>query len=265
MDRCDPGGCAGAPCHWQCAVSTDPKSQCGCHCKGRFHGVAAPDPPTGTLRERIAHAKANWRAGRDAKALRSYDDEALAASLNKAFAADDKKAIRALSREAERRDRADQRAISRAEAKQRTAARRNADTLEHHTRAEAAYRVAEDETNGHMLSRAGQAKNIDPKALWSMPEARARKYASEELNEHWDKHGRLTVAASKAEARRSRQAEEEAHEAEFGPYSHLTYARMRRQDFDSSVPLSLMDDSTVRAAQPHKAKADAMGTEDMFG
>ena len=45
-----------------------------------------------------------------------------------------------------------------------------------------------------MLNRAGQAAGIGPRSLFTGPEARARKYASEELREHWQSPPRPTAA-----------------------------------------------------------------------
>ncbi|SDD86472.1 phage minor capsid protein [Actinokineospora iranica] len=54
------------------------------------------------------------------------------------------------------------------------------------------YIAAEDATRGHMVTPAGQAAGIDPHALFTGPESRARKWASDELKEWWDTHGRIT-------------------------------------------------------------------------
>lgn len=54
------------------------------------------------------------------------------------------------------------------------------------------YWQAEADTNGYLLTPAGQAQGIDPRALFEGPAARARKWASPELLEWWDIHGRLT-------------------------------------------------------------------------
>lgn len=54
------------------------------------------------------------------------------------------------------------------------------------------YFAAEAATNGFLLSRVGQAQGIDPRKLWTGNEAFARKWASDELREWWDQHGRLS-------------------------------------------------------------------------
>ncbi|WP_018348218.1 hypothetical protein [Longispora albida] len=47
------------------------------------------------------------------------------------------------------------------------------------------YVEAENFTRGHLLSRAGEAANVDPLSLFSGTTARARKYASEDLLRFW--------------------------------------------------------------------------------
>jgi hypothetical protein len=58
---------------------------------------------------------------------------------------------------------------------------------------EVSFLAAEAATNGYHLNRAGEAAGIDPRSLFTGPEARARKYASEDLLTYWQAHGRLTV------------------------------------------------------------------------
>jgi hypothetical protein len=65
------------------------------------------------------------------------------------------------------------------------------------------WNAAEDDTRGHMLSKAAEAHNakfaadgarqIDARKLFTGPEARARKWASDELKQWWDQHGRPTL------------------------------------------------------------------------
>ena len=61
------------------------------------------------------------------------------------------------------------------------------------------YLAAEDATNGYMLNREGEGKGIDPYSLFVGNEARARRYASDELLEWWDQNGRPTLEEWKAE------------------------------------------------------------------
>lgn len=61
------------------------------------------------------------------------------------------------------------------------------------------YLAAQDATNGYMTTREATAAGIDPLTLFTGPEARARKHASDELAEWWDQHGRLTFDEYRAE------------------------------------------------------------------
>jgi hypothetical protein len=70
-----------------------------------------------------------------------------------------------------------------------------------------AWLQAEAATNGYLLNREGRAKNVDPRSLFSGPEARARRYASDELLAWWDAHGRPTFADWKAHLLDERGAE----------------------------------------------------------
>jgi hypothetical protein len=45
-----------------------------------------------------------------------------------------------------------------------------------------------------MLNRRGREAGVDERTLFTGPEARARKYASEELLTYWETHPRLTEA-----------------------------------------------------------------------
>jgi hypothetical protein len=53
---------------------------------------------------------------------------------------------------------------------------------------------AEAATRGTMLNKAGKAADIDERSLFTGPESRARRYASEELLNHWQSHPRPTAA-----------------------------------------------------------------------
>lgn len=57
---------------------------------------------------------------------------------------------------------------------------------------EDAYWHAEDECRGFMLNKAGVKARVHPRSLFTGPEARARKYASEDLLRYWHEKGRLT-------------------------------------------------------------------------
>jgi hypothetical protein len=74
------------------------------------------------------------------------------------------------------------------------AARRSYDELTH-----VRYLQAEQDVRGHLLSREGKAAGIDPVSLFSGNSARARKYASEDLQRWWAEHGRMTFTEFKAQ------------------------------------------------------------------
>lgn len=59
--------------------------------------------------------------------------------------------------------------------------------------AELVYQDAEAYCRGHMVNRAGQAANVSYRSLFTGPESRARKYASEDLLRYWQDNGRITL------------------------------------------------------------------------
>lgn len=62
------------------------------------------------------------------------------------------------------------------------------------------YVQAEAQTRGNVLTAEGRAKGVDPMSLWSGQTARARKYASDELKQHWESTGgRLTWTQFRAQ------------------------------------------------------------------
>lgn len=81
---------------------------------------------------------------------------------------------------------------------------------------------AESACRGYLLNKAGQAAGVDPVSLFSGPDARARKYASEELLRWWESNGgRQTYAEYRAEkvgnaggARRARARRKQAGNGE---------------------------------------------------
>lgn len=90
-------------------------------------------------------------------------------------------------------DRRDQAAARKEQRKQEARRRMFARQTERQEHIEYAYRQAEDETRGHMLNKAGRAQDIDPRSLFTGSEARARRYASQELLAHWETHHRPTA------------------------------------------------------------------------
>jgi hypothetical protein len=93
--------------------------------------------------------------------------------------------------EMDRRDRAEE---QRAERRRTYERLRLARRIERDEAVEYSYVRAENETRGHMLNKAGRAADIDPRSLFTGPESRARRYASEELVNHWADNPRPTAA-----------------------------------------------------------------------
>lgn len=56
------------------------------------------------------------------------------------------------------------------------------------------YLDAEDDCRGHMLTREGQAKGIDPASLFLANRAIANRYASDELKSWWNRNGHMSLA-----------------------------------------------------------------------
>jgi hypothetical protein len=93
--------------------------------------------------------------------------------------------------EMDRRDKAD---IAREARKQEHQRRMFARRLAHAEEVDRAWLEAEAATKGNMLNKAGKAADIDERSLFTGPESRARRYASEELLNHWQAHHRPTAA-----------------------------------------------------------------------
>ena len=114
--------------------------------------------------------------------LRNLSDDELAALFSEV------EDIDALVAECDRRDRADRKA--RRERDRRAAIRSEWEMYQH-----ADYLMADAICRGNLLSKAGIAAGVSEYSLWTGREAVARKYASEELNEHWDANPRMTATS----------------------------------------------------------------------
>ena len=128
--------------------------------------------------------------------LRSLPDDELLALYQ---VGDDAEQAAALA-EAARRDRAE-----------RARKVRQATHAEWYDAAFAQYLAAEAECRGHMFSAHGKEHGpADAFSLWRMPERQALKHASEDLQNHWLDHPRLTFAEYKRQlAAAKRQARDE--------------------------------------------------------
>ena len=127
------------------------------------------------------------------KLLRRASDEDLAAHYQR-VQGDTPKQERARAQvlhEMERRDREGAERKRRASAREYT---RYAQRTEREAAVENEFIQAERATNGYMLNRKGLARGISPRSLFTGPEATARRYASDELLDYWQTHGRPTAA-----------------------------------------------------------------------
>src|SRR6516165_3526490 len=87
-------------------------------------------------------------------------------------------------------DRRDQKEAARRERSRLAALRIAGFRSEHEAAVEAAYLEADRETRGNLLNRAGIAQGVSEQSLFTGSEARARRYASVELLNHWETHHR---------------------------------------------------------------------------
>ncbi len=125
--------------------------------------------------------------------LRRASDNDLAehfGQVSRQRTADETAAYWQILAEMERRDEQTERRAAAREAYQaRVLGRRfeRAEAVDH------AWLAAENATKGNMLNKAGKAAGIDERSLFTGPESRARRYASEELLAHWESHPRPTA------------------------------------------------------------------------
>lgn len=76
--------------------------------------------------------------------------------------------------------------------KERARDRRARASEEHRDEVYRQWLAAENATNGYMLNAAGKAANVNERTLFTGSSARVRKYASPELREYFEMHGRPT-------------------------------------------------------------------------
>lgn len=88
----------------------------------------------------------------------------------------------------------DERDERRSAAEERRRARASLARADRAAAVEAEYLAADAQTRGNMLNRRGREAGVSEKSLFTGPESRARKYASEELLEYWQHHPRPTTA-----------------------------------------------------------------------
>lgn len=100
-----------------------------------------------------------------------------------------------------RREQSADRAAAR---KERARAKRLARESEFRDEVYRQWLMAEAATKGYMLNAAGKRAGIDERSLFTGPESRVVKYASPELFEYFEQHGRPTRAAFLGSARERR-------------------------------------------------------------
>ncbi|WP_141575887.1 hypothetical protein [Actinomadura sp. WMMA1423] len=154
----------------------------------------------------LAHTLSPARRAIRPERLQALTDEELADLFQRwnrrSFVAD------AVLREADRRDKVDEKARQKATRQARRRAKEAGLRDAYQDWVHSQYLLAEEYTRGNLLNRVGKAAGVDPYSLFSGQWSRARKYASEELVAFWGEHGRITFAEFK---RRSReQAPEQA-------------------------------------------------------
>lgn len=106
-------------------------------------------------------------------------------------------------------------------------AQRAAQVMEREAIIENAWLQAEAATSGVMLNKRGRALGISDRSLFRGPEARARKYASEELTEYWRTHPRPTGAMFQGRDTRVAERFEDTVPARFQRYLDRPVGRRR--------------------------------------
>lgn len=96
-------------------------------------------------------------------------------------------------------ERRDEREVHREQVEQRRRERWAARKMEQEELLEWSWLQAEEATKGNMLNKLGREMDVNERSLFTGPESRARKYASEELLEYWQTHPRPTAAMLRGE------------------------------------------------------------------
>jgi hypothetical protein len=135
------------------------------------------------------------------KLLRRASDEDLAEHYDRVshgHTDKDRRAEAQVLHELDRRDQAEhkrkQAEADREKRRKDVAHRRFARRTEREEAVEHAFVKAEEVTRGNLVNKKGQARGVNPRSLFTGSEATARRYASEELLDYWQTHGRPTEA-----------------------------------------------------------------------
>lgn len=100
---------------------------------------------------------------------------------------------------------------------ERAQAARDAEQAAWQEAAHAQYLAADAVCRGVLLSRQGKRAGVSEWSLWSGPETRAMRYASEELREFWLANPRVTVGKYRQQASSGRAAQREDVDASAAP------------------------------------------------
>jgi hypothetical protein len=144
------------------------------------------------------------------KLLRRASDDDLTAHYERlGDSSKDERARAQVLHEMERRDLADQTRNAREHAK-------FSRQLEQAEVQEQSYVAAEEATRGNMVNRKGQARGINPRTLIYAREETFRRYASDELLEHYQTHHRPTAASFRGEDTRVQPKATEPRRRQYG-------------------------------------------------
>lgn len=135
----------------------------------------------------------NWPVHLPSRQLRSASEQQLTEhyDAHQGDTAADRRARDQVLYELNRRDKRDER---KAGAQQRKVERVSARRLERAEAVDREWAAAEAATNGYMLNKRGREAGVNERTLFTGPESRARKYASDELIDYWEHHPRPTGA-----------------------------------------------------------------------
>ena len=155
------------------------------------------------------------RLGITAALLEDLSDVRIAAALNRYCnaRAHDERVLRLVMGEMARRDRlfaeqaaARARVLAAQADEERALSRKDQIREDYRLYVEAAYVAAERDCRGVLLNRRGIASVGHPRELFSGPKRRAYAYASEELRNWWEEHGRLTFTEYRRQSRQQNPA-----------------------------------------------------------
>jgi hypothetical protein len=133
------------------------------------------------------------------KLLRRATEDDLQEHYKRVSASDTDQAIEARYQVLAEMDRRDEKDVRRHQAELRRKEQVFGRKMAREEAVETAWQAAESDTNGYMLNKAGREAGVSERSLFTGPESRARRYASEELLNHWQANPRPTAAMFRGE------------------------------------------------------------------